>query len=289
MSIPGMLLSYFTDVLEITVKKINPVSGGSINQTAQMNTSEGELFLKWNETAPHDMFEKEAKGLEILGNADTELVIPEIIAYNHDNRELPGFLLMEFIEPRRGDGKASRNLGKELAKLHSHTAATFGLDHNNYIGRLPQSNKPHSSWTSFFISERIGPQLKMALDRNVLNKAVQKNWSRLKKKLPDMFPPSKPSLLHGDLWGGNYFFDSDNRPVLVDPAVYYGHPEMELSFTKMFGGFSDTFYDSYAFESPFESGFSDRVEIYNLYPLLVHVNLFGGHYVSQAESFLNRY
>lgn len=289
MSIPGSLLTYLTQNLEINVKQMSPVSGGSINRAVLLGTSETELFLKWNDSAPRDMFHKEAKGLELLGETETNLVIPSIVAFNSENEEIPGFLLMEYIKPQRGDGKASRKLGQELAKLHTHTASSFGLNHHNYIGRLPQSNTPHSSWVSFFIDERIEPQLKMAFDRNALKRSVHKNWSRLAGKLPDIFPPAEPSLIHGDLWGGNYFFDSENRPVLIDPAVYYGHPEMEIAFTKMFGGFSDIFYDAYAFESPLEPGFNERVEIYNLYPLLVHANLFGGHYASQAETFLRQF
>lgn len=289
MSIPDSLLNHLHQNLEINVKQVSSVSGGSINRAVRLITSETELFLKWNDSAPRDMFLKEAKGLKLLGEADTGLVIPSIVSYNSDNEEIPGFLLMEFIEPQRGDGKASRRLGQELAKLHTHTATSFGLNHHNYIGRLPQSNTPHSSWRSFFINERIEPQLKMAYDRNALKRSVDKNWSKLAGKLQDIFPPAEPSLIHGDLWGGNYFFDSEYRPVLIDPAVYYGHPEMEIAFTKMFGGFSDIFYDAYAFESPLEPGFNERIEIYNLYPLLVHANLFGGHYASQAESYLRQF
>lgn len=289
MSIPGSLLTYLTQDLEINVEQVSPVSGGSINRAVRIRTTETELFLKWNDSAPRDMFLKEAKGLELLEKADTGLVIPSIVAFNSANEAIPGFLLMEFIEPQRGDGEASRKLGQELARLHSHTTTSFGLNHHNYIGRLPQSNTPHSSWTSFFINERIEPQLKMAYERNALNRSVVKNWSKLAGKLPDIFPPAEPSLIHGDLWDGNYFFDPENRPVLIDPAVYYGHPEMEIAFTKMFGGFSDKFYDAYAFESPLEPGFNERVEIYNLYPLLVHANLFGGHYASQARAFLSQF
>jgi len=289
MILPDPILSYLKEKHQISVKNVKAVSGGSINQAARVTANGQELFLKWNETAPKDMFDKEVKGLELLREAETGLVIPEVIAYNPEEDDTPGFLLMEYIEPYRGDGEASRSFGKQLARLHSHTGTFFGLDHDNYIGRLPQSNKSHSSWTSFFIHERIEPQLEQAFLKGTLQRSLLANWSRLAGRLEDIFPDSKPSLLHGDLWGGNYFFNNKHQAVLIDPAVYYGHPEMELSFTKMFGGFSNDFYDSYAFESPLDAGFSDRVEIYNLYPLLVHVNLFGGHYASQAISILNRY
>jgi protein-ribulosamine 3-kinase len=289
MTLPGTLVRLLEKEFSLDVQNVVPVSGGSINQAARIGSGSNKLFIKWNTAAPADMFEKEAKGLSLLRNADTGLVIPEVLAHRSPNKDTPGFIIMDYIEPQRGDGRASKNLGKELARLHSRTSEKYGLDHHNYIGRLHQSNQYHDSWTSFFIHERIEPQIQMALDSGKLAMSVHKNWKRLSNLLDDIFPDTKPCLLHGDLWGGNYFFNYQLQPVLIDPAVYYGHPEMELSFTKLFGGFSEQFYDVYAFEASLEPGFSGRIDIYNLYPLLVHVNLFGGHYASQVESILKRY
>ncbi len=289
MSLPDQLQQLLSEKYHIRIDSVYPLSGGSINQAARLQTNQGNLFLKWNRQAPADMFDREASGLDLLRQADTDLYIPEVITYNDIGDELPGFLLMTFIDPQRGTREASENFGKELVRLHQHTSDQFGLDHDNYIGKLPQSNKKHDNWIDFYRTERIEPQIKMAIDSSKMSPSINKYWENLASQLDDIFPNSKPSLLHGDLWGGNYFFDKNGRTVLIDPAVYYGHHEMELAFTRMFGGFSDLFYDAYSMNHKLEPGFPDRIAIYNLYPLLVHVNMFGGHYVSQAESLLKRY
>jgi protein-ribulosamine 3-kinase len=236
---------------------------------------------------PNDFFEMEAEGLRLLKSAGSGLRIPEVIAAERPSGNRPAFLLMEFIETgRSGDSFA---FGEKLADLHKNGADLFGLDHTNYIGSLPQSNRQHDKWSDFFHEERILPQLKMAVDSGKMNNTAITQWNNLAKRLDDLLPFVKPSLIHGDLWGGNYLFDATGNAVLIDPAVYYGHPEMDLAFSKMFGGFSANFYEGYQSIAPLEPGFGDRVPIHNLYPLLVHVNLFGGHYVSQAKGVLGRF
>jgi len=291
----NLLPSIESDLSEnhsIIINDAKTITGGSINHAVRLETNHGVLFLKWNTSAPPDMFEKEASGLDILRHADTGLHIPEVHAIGKpdtENVDTPGYLLMTYVEAHRGNYEASSDFGRELVKLHSHSKSQFGLSQNNYIGSLAQSNSYKSNWIDFFVHERIEPQLKIAVDTGTLDTGIMKNWKRLVKLLPSLFPDAKPALLHGDLWGGNYFFDHNGRTVLIDPAVYYGHPEMEISFTKMFGGFSEAFYDAYAMEKPVDPGFSERIPVYNLYPLLVHVNLFGSHYASQAASLLKRY
>lgn len=293
MNLPGPLLETLAGQQKLEIRRVQPVSGGSINRAAKLHTDKGELFVKWNESANPDMFGKESRGLRLLRNAETDIIIPEVLAYNDQKGDLPGYLLMEFITPGGesdlDNNQAATRFGEQLALLHQHTEKKFGLDHDNYIGRLPQSNQPHSSWVEFFIHERIGPQIKRATDHQVLDSTLLPHWENLAARLKDIFPDTEPALLHGDLWSGNYFFDSTGKAVLIDPAVYYGHPEMELSFTRMFGGFSSAFYDSYNSANPFEPGFSDRIPIYNLYPVLVHANLFGGHYATEVKSILKRY
>ncbi|MGF1670494.1 MAG: fructosamine kinase family protein, partial [Balneolaceae bacterium] len=283
-----MLTNAFKEYLErrnsISISSVEPVSGGSINKAAKITANERTFFLKWNDSKPPDMFSAEAYGLEKLREADTPVRIPVVYDLNSNKNDYPGYLLMEYIEQVRGGSESSRNFGRYLAELHGKTAGEFGLDRNNYIGSLPQSNKKHKEWVSFFIEERINPQIKLARDRQKIDERTVKGWELLANQLHDIFPETEPSLLHGDLWGGNYFFDGQGDPVLIDPAVYYGHHEMELSFTKMFGGFSPEFYDAYAFEKKPAPGFNNRVPVYNLYPLLVHVNLFGGHYATEANS-----
>jgi len=285
--IPTELSKHLSETLDLEIKSSTSVSGGSINRATKISTTRGDLFLKWNTHAPNDFFEKEADGLKRLKSAGTTLRIPEVLSAGKPTDGRPGYLLMEYIENgRSGD---SFELGRNLAILHQTEAGQFGLEADNYIGSLPQSNRRHDEWIDFFVEERINPQIKMAVDSGKLGSSIIQNWKRLSAKLNEIFPPAKPSLLHGDLWGGNYLFDVQGKAVLIDPAVYYGHPEMDLAFTKMFGGFSGEFYNGYQSETSLESGFSERVPIYNLYPLLVHVNLFGGHYTSQFNSILRNF
>lgn len=272
---------------DLTIESEKSISGGSINAAYRISTNRGVLFLKCNADAPNDFFEKEAEGLNLLRSAECSLRIPDVIAAEASVDGAPGFLLMEFIEPgRTGD---SVQFGAELARLHQTEESKFGLSSDNYIGSLPQRNKKHNDWNSFFDEERISPQLKMAIDSGKMDTKVLSLWDNLSSKLSRLLPKTNPSLVHGDLWSGNYMFDESGKAVLIDPAVYYGHPEMDLAMSKMFGGFSGEFYSGYESVKPLEPGFSDRVHIYNLYPLMVHVNLFGGHYITQANKVLKRF
>jgi protein-ribulosamine 3-kinase len=285
--LPDSILTTLTESYAISVHATQSVSGGSINQAYKLSTNRGDLFLKWKADAPRDFFKREADGLNELKKADCSLRIPEVIAAEQSGTHQPGFLLMEFIEEgRSGD---PHKFGAELAKLHQTEGNAFGLGYDNYIGSLPQSNGQYDDWISFFIEKRIDVQLKMAIDSGTLPKSVLANWKRLSSQLPSIIPPCKPSLLHGDLWGGNYLFDLSGQAVLIDPAVYYGHPEVDLAFSKMFGGFSADFYEGYRSVKPIENGFEERVPVFNLYPLLVHVNLFGGHYASQFTSLIKHF
>ena len=287
MILPDSILSTLTETYAISVHSTQSVSGGSINQAYKLSTSQGDLFLKWKANAPADFFEREADGLNKLKIAACSLRIPEVIAAEQSSTQHPGFLLMEFIEEgRSGD---SHQFGVELAQLHQTKGDYFGLHYDNYIGSLPQQNGQYDDWISFFVEKRINIQIKMGVDSGKLPASVVQHWERLASNLANIFPPCNPSLLHGDLWGGNYLFDTSGRAVLIDPAVYYGHFEVDLAFSKMFGGFSRDFYDGYQSVSPIEGGFDDRVPIFNLYPLLVHVNLFGGHYTSQFLSLIKKY
>lgn len=287
--IPKSIRSVLENQYELRIENEQSVSGGSINRAHKLQTNRGTLFLKWNQTAPDDFFEVEARGLKLLGSAGTDLRVPNVITSHSSDSSMPGFLLMEFIREGSGDSSDSFTFGAELAKLHNAKGNQFGLSYDNYIGSLPQKNGEYDDWTSFFVDKRINPQLKMAIDSGKLSQSLLSNWKRLMNQLEDLVPPTEPSLIHGDLWGGNYLFDENGTGVLIDPAVYYGHPEMDLAFTKMFGGFSPSFYEGYDSVSPLEDGFPGRVPIYNMYPLLVHVNLFGGHYASQFERFIQKF
>ena len=167
------------------------------------------------------------------------------------------------------------------------SAVSFGLDHDNYIGSLAQSNKKHADWISFFMEERIRPQLKLAMDKKLIDEGTVKQFDKLFDHFDRLIPKEKPALLHGDLWNGNFLVSDSSRAALIDPAVYFGHREMDLAMTTLFGGFDSEFYRAYDEVFPLEKGFEKRVDIHNLYPLLVHVNLFGGGYVRQVKAVLN--
>jgi fructosamine-3-kinase len=189
---------------------------------------------------------------------------------------------MEYIQSSAPNSDYWSLLGRGLAKLHQQTNDQFGWSEPNYIGRLPQKNDWHADWNEFFWEQRLKPQIKTARDQGRLTTEQAKGLDALSGKLSQIFPPSRPALLHGDLWSGNVMVGATGEPVLVDPAVYFGHPEIELAFTKLFGGFDQQFYESYQEESALAPGFDQRIDLYNLYPLLVHLNLFGTGYLQEV-------
>ncbi|MBK5285164.1 MAG: fructosamine kinase family protein [Bacteroidia bacterium] len=155
--------------------------------------------------------------------------------------------------------------------------------------RYPQSNSQKRTWAEFFISERLEKQIAFAKDLGVIDNSTIQQFNNLYKRLPELIPEEAPSLLHGDLWNGNFMTGNDGKAWLIDPAIYYGHREMDLAMTKLFGGFSEEFYSSYIESFPLQKGFTERIDIHNLYPLLVHVNLFGGGYLIEVKNILSRF
>ena len=286
-SIPAEIQEKVRQLIKSELKSFSFSGGGCINNGGRLSTTNGDIFIKWNnrKTFPA-MFEAEAKGLKLLRDTNT-LHIPDVVAVNETNDHQ--FILLEFVEQRTKQSSYWQELGEGLSKLHRNTSPTFGLDHNNYIGSLPQKNIPEKSWIDFFIEQRLEAQLKLAITENRVDKKIATQFESLYKKLPDIFPNEPPSLLHGDLWSGNLITNNVGKPCLIDPAVFYGHREAELAFTKLFGGFSGTFYSSYHESFPLSPAFEKRVDLYNLYPLMVHVNLFGGGYVSQVVSILRTF
>jgi len=270
----------------VTLVDFSPLAGGCINPGGHLKTSIGDFFIKWNDAIRFPrMFETEAAGLQLLHGA-SDLHIPVVIGV-FEQGSYQGIVL-EFIRGRRPSPTYWRDLGYGLAALHKNSRPDFGLDHANYIGSLPQQNAPTSSWDKFFAHQRLAPQLRMAVDRGRLDLDAARQFEALYQKLPEIFPEEKPALLHGDLWSGNVIVDAGGAPCLIDPAVYYGHREAELAFTRLFGGFDEDFFSAYAEEFPLAPGFAQRIDVYNLYPLLVYVNLFGGGYAGQVRSILKR-
>lgn len=268
------------------VREFVPVPGGSINQVYKIATSVGDYFIKLNDAKLFPgMFEAEEKGLDILRRSSFR--IPQVISVEYIKED--AFILMEFIEKGFANEGSQERMGITLAAMHKQSDKHFGLDHDNYIGSLSQSNTKKNNWTEFFIEERMEKQLKLAVDTKKMGKEIRKSFDRMYKRLDDIFPAEVPALLHGDLWSGNYLACADGSPCIFDPAVYYGHREVDLAMTKLFGGFSPLFYQIYNEHFPLEKGWEKRVDVFQLYPLLVHVNLFGGSYVADVNEIVKRF
>lgn len=267
-----------------TIYDYQSVNGGDISQAYLLETSSGALFLKYH-AAPFapDLFAAESRGVQIL-QASGSIKTPQVIGQGY--LEQGSYLLMEYIPTGQASPDFWQNFGHALGRLHQHSQAHFGLDHPNFIGSLAQSNKAHSDWPDFYISERLNPQITLARNRNLINKQTVKDFDRLFLRLTELCPAEPPALIHGDLWNGNFLVDVQGAPVLIDPSVAYAHREMDLAMTKLFGGFSETFYKAYEEIRPLEKGFSNRIEIYQLYYLMVHVNIFGTSYVPAVKKIL---
>ena len=261
------------------------VAGGCINTTVKLETSSGVFFLKWRHDEP-DLFEKEKLGLEML-RLKSPIQIPKVLASGAIGSK--NFLLLEFIGSNAGKEHFWEDFGRNLARQHRQTTDHFGLDYDNHIGRLPQKNRWEESWIDFFIENRIEPQLRIGQASRLVSNELWNSFEVLFKKLKDLFPIERASLLHGDLWCGNFMTAANGEACIYDPAVYYGHREMELAFTRMFGGFDTLFYSSYHEEWPLKPRFEERIAIYNLYPLLVHLNLFGASYLAEIQQTLRRF
>ncbi|MFZ4549331.1 MAG: fructosamine kinase family protein, partial [Bacteroidales bacterium] len=230
-------------------------------------------------TAFPGMFEKEAAGLKILSDSNT-IPVPEVICANTAGKH--AYLLLQFIETGKQKNDFWHNFGTLLADLHHNTSDTFGLAHDNYTGSLVQENKQQPDFISFFISQRLEPQIKIARNQGAFNQSDTRYFDSLFNKLNNIIPMEKPALLHGDLWSGNFMVNASGAPCIFDPAVYYGHREADIAMTQLFGGFSPEFYHAYNETCPLGKDWQKRTDIFNLYPLLVHVNLFGSSYASQV-------
>jgi len=284
------LCSRISAALGAPVDDIHRVGGGDINQAARIQVGGEQLFVKYHSAPPGGMFAREADGLEAL-RAVGALRVPEVVAVGDD------FLVMEWIGGRGRAHDFDQRLGQGLAAIHSSTlsaagqpAPPFGFEGDNFIGTLPQKNPESASWVEFFGRMRLGAQLELGSRGGRFESGLLARGERLIERLDDLIPDdADPALLHGDLWGGNFMVGADGEPVLIDPAVYRGHREVEIAFTQLFGGFGKRFYVAYDSTWPLEPGFSERRDLYNLYPVLVHANLFGGHYITRADQMIRAY
>lgn len=272
-----------SDVIQL----IGSVSGGSINSCYKLQAGNSFFFLKVNSAEKFSgMFLAEAEGLRRMRETQT-VAVPQVIATGAAGNEQ--FLLMDWVEPARGRVVDLQELGRQLALMHKNKAAQFGLDHNNFMGALPQTNRLRPTWAKFFIEQRLEPQIQLALQNRQLERSMYNSFQKLFSRLGDMTPVEKPALVHGDLWSGNFMMAADGKPILIDPAISYSLREVDIAMSRLFGGFSPDFYEAYNEIYPLQPGWEERIDLWNLYPLLIHVNLFGGSYLSELKSCLARY
>lgn len=241
------------------------------------------MVAKINDAARFpNMFSAEAKGLQLLGETNS-FRIPKVIA--EGKMENQAYLLLEFLEPGNKATDFWDHFAQNLVALHRKTQSQFGLDHDNYIGSLPQYNGLCESASEFYISQRLEPQFKMAFDRGFGFDDLGSFYKNISEEIPN----EAPSLIHGDLWSGNYLVTPNGRPALIDPAVAFAPREMDLAMMKLFGGFAEEVFTKYNSLFPLNEDWSARLPLWQLYYLLVHLNLFGSGYLQQVSSIVKRY
>jgi fructosamine-3-kinase len=295
----GGLAAAIEAALGSPITEARPLSGGDINEAHALTLADGRcVFAKTNQASPAGMFSAEARGLAWLSEARA-VRVPAVVAVGGESEagevdadDAPGFLLLELIRPAPARRDFDEQLGRGLAALHRAQPPGFGLDHDNFIGRLPQENGPvgdGSSWATFYRERRLAPLLQRAAARGLASPRMRRGFDSLFEQLEDLVGPAEPpARLHGDLWGGNLLTDETGGPCLIDPAVYGGHREIDLAMMKLFGGFGARVFDAYQEAFPLAADHAARVPLYQLLPLLVHVNLFGGTYVPSVEAALAR-
>ena len=284
------LKSRLEKILSEPIKSTSSVSGGCIADSRKLQLESGKVFfLKQLSCSTNRAFDAEECGLKELSKSGT-VNVPEVVSKG------PDFLLLEWIE--KGFNRSSSSmemLGRQFGELHKYRGKKFGFCEDNLLGNSPQLNKPSEeaslNWALFYAENRLEFQTSIAIKKGYATREMRNLMDNLIKKVPELIygTEEKPSLLHGDLWSGNYLMDEMGIPWLIDPAVYYGHREADLAMTSLFGGFSNTFYSAYKSVHPIDPGYAEREPLYHLYHLLNHLNLFGNGYYGQVISILRRY
>lgn len=281
------LIGHISEKIHSQITSYRSVSGGDISSAYLLQTEASKYFLKVN-SKPFAlaMFHAEHKGLQAIEETKT-IAVPHV--HLVDSVGGKSFLLMDFVESKRPDSSDYQRLGTQLAKLHQCTNTDFGFSTDNFIGSLSQSNMPHKNWSEFYWTERILPQLQLALDKRLLAKNEIPREEKAVKLFDAVFGTVQPSLLHGDLWSGNYLIASGGTPYLIDPATYYGHSMVDIAMSRLFGGFGQSFYDAYHEIMPKTEKYDEQIELYQLYYLLVHLNLFGRGYYEKVSAILRHF
>jgi fructosamine-3-kinase len=291
-AIHEIIIQHFGTALQ----DIQLVDGGSHAQLARGTIDRQQMLVKWtsrHNIAPGllDPCSAEARGLHLLAQTQA-LRVPIVYSLSVDNACNLACIVMEWIETGtdRERHAAGATFGAQLTALHRHTAAAYGLDHHNYCGATPQWNDWNNSWVAFYRDNRLKAQLEHAEAQGRMPPSRRDRLERLMARLDQWLTNDEPpSLLHGDLWSGNWLVDSSGAPVLIDPAVHYGHREMELAMSHLFSGFPAAFFDAYDEAWPPLPGRDDRIPLYQLYHLLNHLNLYGESYSPAIDRILQRY
>lgn len=281
------ILNSIAETLHLPYQSHQSLSGGDISEVYLLQTKEQAIFVKLNHTPiAEKMFEREREGLEAIAETKTIKVPATFLTGKIGDT---AFLAMEFIPSKRPNERNFQQLGTQLAALHQCGHTVFGFEKDNFIGRLPQSNQIHKNWSNFYVAERLFPQFKLAVDQKLLSLHELPKEHQLLSFFDTHFPDVQPSLLHGDLWGGNYLISETGEPYLIDPATYYGDQIVDIAMSKLFGGFGTSFYHAYQAVFPKRKDFEMRIDWYQLYYLLVHLNLFGRGYFGSVNTILRRY
>jgi protein-ribulosamine 3-kinase len=292
----GIFLS-FIDMLPQPIKQLinslhqeninlfSSVGGGSINDAFRYSIGNEEFFVKYNNEVT-GIIEKEVDGLKAIADLNC-IATPNVIAFE----KVEGYevLVLPFIRSGLRTPQAWENFGEQLAMLHTKPAPHYGWHQSNFIGSLSQSNENCDQFTDFFIYQRLKPQIHLAQQNHYFTSKELKLFDVLFQKLNEILPDTQPSLVHGDLWSGNFMIGEEEKPFLIDPSIHYNFRETDIAFTHLFGSFDSKFYEAYNAHFPLAPRFSERIPLYNIYPLLVHLNLFGSGYYGSVMNNLNQY
>ncbi len=275
-------------IINEEIDAITAVSGGDIGSAYKITTkNNNQYFAKTSDFKDSTaMLKMEYEGLKHL-QEKAQVNIPQIIKVGKSADS--AFLVLEWIEQGKKNDNTSQTIADQLVKLHSTEEKYFGLDYDNFIGYLEQINSRDSDWLSFYYKNRIEYQLKLAIDSGRLDSSLIKKIDKMFRLIEQEHPKVKPCLLHGDLWNGNIIFGQGGMPYFIDPAIYYGYREMDYAMMKLFGGFNEDIFDAINDKMPIDKGYKDRLKFYQLYYILVHVNIFGGSYAYTAREIIQYY
>lgn len=282
-----MKIDSILNICNIEISSYEQVTGGDISEAFCVHTWDKKYFLKVNSASLYPaMFEKEADGLQFFVGRTT-LKVPQVIACGKVKEHQ--YLLLEWLDTGKPSGNFWENFAVGLATLHKITSDNFGWKEDNYIGSLVQKNNFCDSWAEFYYGSRLNPLARHLYDAGIFEQRDLQSLEHLCKQLGSIFPNEPPALIHGDLWSGNFLTDVSGNAAVFDPAIHFGHREMDLGMARLFGGFDHLFYETYNEVFPLASGWEKRIALTQLYPILVHAVLFGGQYIQSAREIIKQF